>query len=210
MSEAMDLKTLERRAYLLYYEDGLLDLFVGLVLVFFGLQMRFELGTMSGMWILWPLVWMAKRLITYPRIGMVKFRSGAKAREGLVLLIVVGVVFLVFVAGLVLFLGVSGGLGVRAEVLAFLRRYSGLVFGGAIVVVLVSIAAALGVKRFYAYAGLALPVFGFGWLAGAALEVPMMATGALVALAGLTVLVRFLRAYPLPGKGAPVESADAL
>ena len=78
-----DLKEIERRAYMSYHQDGLLDIFAGLYVLGFGLGLFMDVVWDFGMGvIILPggfiavavSIWIAaKRRITMPRIGFVNF-----------------------------------------------------------------------------------------------------------------------------------------
>ncbi|MBT7789674.1 MAG: hypothetical protein HN757_12430, partial [Calditrichaeota bacterium] len=42
MNISVDLKQIEKKAYLSYFEDGLIDLYIGLILTAVGLYMRYH------------------------------------------------------------------------------------------------------------------------------------------------------------------------
>ena len=78
-----DLKTLERKIALIYFEDGLWDMIIGFTLIAFGIgsavydYLPNPLNSILG-----PLMWLlgfigfllAKRFIMYPRIGIIKHK----------------------------------------------------------------------------------------------------------------------------------------
>jgi hypothetical protein len=108
MQRGLCLKEAERRAFLLYFRDGLWDLFLGLVLL--GLTAAVyleEVGLGSSSW--WMLIGFAlavgvflagKWWISLPRMGLVRWGQKRKAnlRRG------VGILALWLLAGLLLFL----------------------------------------------------------------------------------------------------------
>ena len=83
MGKEPNLKEIERKAYMSYHQDGLLDIFAGLYVLGFGLGIFVDLILDFGMgMILMPAVFVslalplwiaAKRRITMPRIGFVNF-----------------------------------------------------------------------------------------------------------------------------------------
>jgi hypothetical protein len=77
-----NLKEIEKRAYMSYHQDGLLDIFAGLYILGFGLGIIMDVLWEFGFGVIMPAIliatvlpiWIeAKRKITMPRIGFVNF-----------------------------------------------------------------------------------------------------------------------------------------
>jgi hypothetical protein len=84
-----DLKQMEKRAFRLFHQDGVMDMYLGLLLILIGLQEHFLDGfgpavripvMTAGFVIAWFLFWATKKWITTPRLGQVKFGQNRKAR----------------------------------------------------------------------------------------------------------------------------------
>ena len=100
-----NLKEIERKAYMSYHQDGLLDIFAGLYILGFGfgifidIVLDFGLGAIiipGGFIALALPIWFAaKRKITMPRIGFVNFgiRGGNKLMAIFIGLAVLGLAF---------------------------------------------------------------------------------------------------------------------
>ena len=114
MSEKLNLKELERKAWRSFFDDGLWDIYLGLLLALMGVSSfmnSLELTEAMHMGIYISLLivvmlgfWAAKRFITVPRIGRVKFgteRRKRRIRTSLVL-------FASVVFGFILFLVLGG------------------------------------------------------------------------------------------------------
>jgi hypothetical protein len=196
MSRTIDLKRLERKAYLSYHQDGLLDIALGLWIFLLGTSMG------AGKPVLIVLVPMfilglagAKKAITIPRIGYVKF-GPARQKEAAAAGILVGVVLLPIV--LIGILILRGYITLPPEWMAWAEEYfmSGFaVVGGGL---MGALAFLLGIRRLYAYAALILVVSVVGYLLHTtAPPLFVMIAGALIMLCGLVVLVRFVRKYPI-------------
>ena len=85
MSDKIDLKALERNAYLAYHEDGLLDIGIGAVLVWIAIVALTDSDFTDFPYYVWFFIivstWTtAKQQITVPRIGYVEFRETRKGR----------------------------------------------------------------------------------------------------------------------------------
>ena len=106
MSENINLRELERKAWRSVFEDGLYDIFLGLLLLHMGFVYylsRIEttfLGRTSlnlGIYLVLYLgLWVGKHFITLPRIGRVKFGKRRKSRLRTVTVITFLVVLLTF------------------------------------------------------------------------------------------------------------------
>lgn len=110
MSEKINLKELERKAWRSFFDDGLWDIYLGLLLGLMGVSGLLDrsglsedlgMGIYIGLLVLVMLAfWAAKRFVTVPRIGRVKFGRERKIRRiktALVLFasVVVGLVVMV-------------------------------------------------------------------------------------------------------------------
>jgi hypothetical protein len=84
MSGAFDIDGLERKAYLAYHEDGLVDILTGFILAYTGFFILSDVDTTLLNWfvIMAPLGYAGiKRRLTEPRIGHVKFGPGRRSRQ---------------------------------------------------------------------------------------------------------------------------------
>ena len=200
MSTSMDLKEIERRAYLSYYGDGLLDIFVGLVIMSIPFHIITDTVWMSGIMIavLLPLWAGSKRLITIPRMGMVKFgpaRTGSLIR--MYAAVVVGL-FITFLAGLGVFVASGDGIPPWLDVtLGWLVENSLLALGFVSLGILSFGAAMSRISRLYGYGLLGLITLAAGHFLGGSGALCTALWGALVILCGLFMLARFLREYPV-------------
>jgi hypothetical protein len=193
-----DLQSIERRTYLAYFDDGLIELVAGLVVVVFGLGMVFDeklffVFTWMPVLLFWPL----KRLLTFPRMGFVTFVPERRQRisHGLIRMLVAGLVALLVVSGALLLIRVDG---FAARSLP--ATYEWLFLGTIMAVPLVLAAFFFEVARFIGYAAL---IFG-AWLSAFLLAiepgVPLVIAGASVLLFGLVFLTGFLLKYRLPDR----------
>jgi hypothetical protein len=175
---------LEDKAFLTFHKDGLIDILMGWILLVIGVN--FYLDTMSAITAfiaLTPLLFFLflKIRITLPRLGHAQFRIRRTPSRWIL-----------------------GGFGVFLILVAivsgvFLRNSLG--GGGSIAIALIGIAFVMvfvsGINRILAYAVL-IPVYfivGFGlrFLS----PVMIIATGAVLMVIGIYMLVKFLRTYPL-------------
>ena len=198
MMPETNLKDVERKAYLSYFEDGLADIFAGLPILIFGFGMVFDASLFfifAGLPIV--LFFPLKQAITLPRMGYVKFspERRRKISKSMVLLLVAGTLSLLL--GIVVFLGFERQ---AFNLRDFMMEYGLLVLGAVMASAFVLISIFFEVRRFMGYAAL---VFG-GWLSAYLLNIeagiPVTIAGGLIALIGLGILVRFVVKIPLPSE----------
>jgi hypothetical protein len=167
MNSEIDLKDVERRAYLSYFKDGIADLIAGLPILAFGLGMTFDSSTL--MMLFWPL----KHVITRPRFGYVIFspERRRKISAGMVIMLIAGVFSLLL--GVLAFLATQGQILNARE---FMLEYSLLMFGVIMAGAFALVALVFQINRFFLHA-----IFIFaGW----------------VSVIGLGLLARFIAQYP--------------
>jgi len=79
-------KEIERRAFLSYHKDGIIDIYLGfsviiLSILFVGNEFSTMLPSMGGIIVLFPILYReSKKRYTFPRLGYVKF-SEKKGRS---------------------------------------------------------------------------------------------------------------------------------
>ena len=207
MSPNINLKELERKAWTSYFQDGLWDIYLGLLLLAMAIGALLSDIGVPGAWhmtiygtlmVLSMLVlWAGKKFITVPRMGRVKFGPKRKAKLNwvrVVLLLSVLVGAGVFVAGLAMRGNRPGWLNaafffpaawvVNAIVVFSLGAYF-LDFSR---LYLIGVLCALPVPldmMFHEFAGIDLSFIAFG--------VPAI----IILIVGLVMFVRFLRDYPV-------------
>ena len=192
MNENIDLKKLERKAFVSYHQDGLLDLFLGALLAAWGLTMETALTGMAGVWfvVLFPVFLLARRRITYPRLGYAQFTKDRRNRRKLTALFTVTALMGLMAA----FLWSSQSFpGLRD----WLHRYIVIFFGGLIAAVLLFKAGISGVRRLYLYAAVILAAFAASQWSSVRFQYSFIVSGAVILVSGAVVLARFLRRYPV-------------
>jgi hypothetical protein len=201
MAKKNSLREIEKKTYMSYHQDGLLDIFVGVYILLFGLGILLS-AVADFTWFIIPAIfpalmvpiWIsAKKRITISRIGYVKIgKKGAnKLMAILIGLMVVGLgTFTVFsfasTQGWVLTirnLVVSNGLiiiGFGAAAISGLFAYT------------------MGLKRLYTYGLLALVLCLAGSFITFPFEYILLIIGLVVVINGFVLLMQFIRKYPLP------------
>jgi hypothetical protein len=195
MSQAASLKALARRAYLSYHQDGIIDLLLGWLAFAFGLRLLFDSVAFA------LLAWLPilsyvplKNSLTVPRLGYVKFGAdyGQKARLHLGFTIAGLLVGLVALVGLLLLAG--------SPALAPLRGHGLLIYGAAVTLLLLAAGLVSGLWRLALYGLLGALLAAAGMQAGLPEHLFFIALGLVILLVGGTLLLRFIRKYPLAAK----------
>lgn len=205
MTEKMNLKEIEKKAYRFTYQDGIYDIMFGVLLLLFALApiIREFIGLGYILFLVIPaplILTLGKKYITAPRIGIVKF--GLKRRAARKKLVTISVILLIitfillimtitktfpgtlgiildgFAVPLIIGISTIIGMGVFAYLKDFPHLWVyGLIIGGGIPVA----------EVLYKTVGTPLDgIITFG--------IP----GILILFYGMLILSRFLRKYPLP------------
>lgn len=207
MNPTVDLKELERQAYRATFQDGLWDLFLGLMLLATGGMHTLARMGVSQPWPFLPalvpvlLFVIGKRTITIPRMGVATF---GPARQGRLRRLRIFLIAAVAVGGALFLLAATGGVGVllRGEVLGvpvLLIALSAVMWMG-----LSLWAHFLDFPRLYWIAllfGLSAPLSELlRPLVGATVHylVGFGITALVVCAVGLAHLIRFVRSHPVP------------
>ncbi len=190
MSEKINLKVIERKAWASYFEDGLLDILIGAMLLIGGIR-----SITDYVWytlLILPLILvlpLGKSFITTPRLGHVKFGPARKLKQTRVI-IVLTISVLATVALLML---PKSGFALPPKILI------SPMMAGWIAVVFGVLAYYLDFWRLFAYGLLfAISEVLSGLFGGYIGAMAQTISGIAVLLIGLFVLARFLRKYPQP------------
>jgi len=205
MAEEINLKEIERKAYTSYHQDGLIDVFAGFLILSFGLWLILDMAWMG--WILWFVVVSAyaaaKRVLTIPRIGFVKFAPHrAKALQTAAVI----VFSLSALLGVVAFMQAEGE-GTPLWLLFAIENYM-LVIGVSVATSFCVVGYTFRIKRMYAYALMTLIMFVTGHFLSYPLHYYLTLLGTLILLSGLAMLIRFIRRYPLSTTGSMGDSGN--
>jgi len=204
-----NLKEIERRAYMSYHQDGLLDIFAGMYILGFGLGIfmtiiwDFSFGIiMPGALIAVALpIWIAaKRKITIPRIGFVNFGlRGANKITAIFLGVMVLGLGAFFAFTMAVFQGGS------RQWLDLIFQNGMLVVGFGSLAVCILFGYSMGLKRLYAYGLLAVIALVIGHFVGIFFAYILFALGITVMVTGVAVLIGFVKKYPVKGDKAIAE-----
>ena len=108
MYQHTDFKNLAQKAYLSYHQDGIIDLIIGWVALFFGLNMITENSTFLFVsWLAFIMYMPLKNRFTVPRFGYINFDSKVSRRATIIVTFLVLGVLVLFVFGIAVLL-ISG------------------------------------------------------------------------------------------------------
>jgi len=174
-----------------YHEDGLIDIFLGIFLIFVSAAFWNKLTFMAGIWaaILIPLWTSARKGITRRRV---QFGSQQNGLSGMFLITMVGLFAFGVLAALILTLGRDRLPGL----LDFLDQYIHLIFGGMLSIVLLFLAAGLSTPRLTLHALACAATFAIGNILAWPLFISMGILGIASFTIGIFIFVRFLRQHP--------------
>ncbi len=190
MVSDVNLKEIQRKVYLSFFQDGLWDIFIGLFTLGWGLAILTKGTYLPGVLFvsLYFSVWGIKKWLTYPRIGYVKFSETTRRRVTARFVILGVVVLLIGVMAALLW-----GIGTRPQ---WLADYFPLIFNGMLAAIVCFVAYWARANRFYLYATLIFLGAVFHLWLGIRWEFGFIGAGGIIVLIGLGILVRFLRKYP--------------
>ena len=188
MSHGIDLKNIEKRAALTYFQDGLWDLVLGVLLFAWGFGLLTDSAGFTAIWFtaaFW-IVWAMKGLLTYPRVGQVKV---ALERQTLIGLLVIGLIALFFGTATYLVIASDASNNIIDE-------YFMLIFGAIIALIVSVIAFFWRVNRWYIYSlSILVGVVSYQWM-NFSLPWSFMIPGIGVLLWGTAKLAYFLKNHP--------------
>ncbi len=190
------LDEIEQQVYKTIWEDGLIDIFVGLGLFLLGITW-IGLDSVYGSFVapvLVPFWVVARKRVSEPRIGIVNFSAERVTKENRKLrgFFLFGVLTLVLGVGWY-FLGGSGATNAPAWAANIVAGLPALLLAIPAIIV----ACAYGLSRFFGYALVllvsAIPVITFDLRPGWA----FLPVGIIAVAAGTVLLTRFVRNYPI-------------
>jgi FtsH-binding integral membrane protein len=195
MTQNLNLKEIEKKVWTSTFEDGITDIGIGLVLLVSTICQMFN----DERFYLYPLfivpalfIIIAKKYITVPRMGLVKFsRERNKKRYTLFLVMTISIVFLLMLT--------TKGLLQQLPM-------TSLIVGAIVFIIPCSIAYFLNWDRMYIYTVLftlsfalnEITIANTGVVASGAYA--WLISGMMITVVGVVYLIRFMKKYPLPEK----------
>jgi hypothetical protein len=197
VSDKIDLKDIERRAYTSYHGDGLADILVGLCLFIASLYAYVEMIWLMGSMVavMTPMYMVMKKKYTVPRIGQVTFSKSRKGRSKntYYFLIAMNFVFLLF--GVLFWKAFSGD--TQPQWMHLMIENFAIVFG----VVGAAIWAVVGyitdLTRFNRYAAATIVVFGSANFIPTPFIAHMLLLSVVITASGYLQFQSFKRKYPI-------------
>lgn len=201
MKAKFDLKKIERNTYLIYHQDGLWDIFVGLIFLGYGICVAYGFTSIAviipaTLAAFIPNLIFLKKKFTQPRLGYVvpgPERKNKEARKKR-LLVVVGIFS--FLAGVVNFLAFT----VDSAWITWIKDLELIPFGAVLSLIALSIAIIYFIKRFIVYAIIILATFVIGHLMEIVFPAYFIFLGVVFLVVGLYYLVNFIKKYPLASR----------
>ena len=177
--------------YMMVYEDGLFDLFFGLMLVAGGILLDVYAGMIGILFaVLYPFLLSAKAYITKPRLDPAELPLDVAKRRQLSMFLVLGLTLLV---GVLVFL-------VSAANIAWVRGWLDQYFMPTLVFIAAGALALWAyrtdVQRLYLYAAFVLAAYVASFWLMLAFPIYVVAIGIGVTLVGLFTMARFIQAHP--------------
>ena len=214
MSQNLDLKAIERKAFRSVHQDGLWDIYLGGLMLVFSMFFAIpesgegELTIMGlallGVIIVFAFFQLGKKFVTTPRMGQVRFspeRQKRKVTLAWIMSIFVLVTLGLFLYSLYVWNVSASGQPVNLNLAPSLER--------AVVASIAALIAGISTmvisyfkeftRGYYIAVLMGIGFFLTLWLDSA---VPMITAGALILLPGLVIFVNFLRQHPLPPREA--------
>lgn len=197
----VNLKEVEKRTYITYHQDGLIDIFIGTYILLFAIAILTNNILDLSTWFVIPAIfpalmipiWMSfKKRITIPRIGYVKFKaSGANRTTALFLGLMVAGIGMFFIFG---FSSTqSWALTLREIIISNSMIFIGI--SGFIIANLFGYT--IGLKRLYAYGLLTLILFTTVHFIAIPFEYVLLSIGLAIIAYGSILLMQFTRKYPI-------------
>jgi hypothetical protein len=169
------------------------------ILLAFSIVMILDMAWMGGIFavVAFSLYAAAKKTLTVPRIGFVKFAAyRVKATQA----IAIGALSFLMLLGVVAFMQTESG-GTPPWLLFAIENHM-LVIGASIAASFLAAGYTFRTRRMYAYALLTLMIFVTGYFLYYPLHYYLILLGTLILLFGLAMLIRFIRRYPLSTAGS--------
>ncbi len=211
MNENMDLKKIEKKAWISYFQDGLWDIFIGLLLLNFGIapligaviNSNYSQGELSDLIsysiiliVAYITLYCGKKYITAPRLGRAKFSTERKSKTKKTTI----------VFGLSALFGALVFILIATDFFPFnyALQFGAIVFSVNAIIVFSAWAYFFDFNRLYLY----------GWFFAASIVLVEVSHpyvgitydnvigfgvfGGIIVLIGIAYLIRFLKKYPFP------------
>jgi hypothetical protein len=189
-------KKLRQKLLMIYHEDGILDLVVGISILMLAGVMRFNFVALIGL-IGIPLIFYIplKDRVTIPRIGFIQFEAEKTTRRRLISLLLIGLAAFIVLA----LLGPIQN-WLSSSFTEIVRNNDVLIFAVILAGILFACGQILNNSRFRIYAPLSLALVIAAYLIGFRVWIPVLSVGLTMNALGLAKLINFLNKYPVNEK----------
>lgn len=203
MVDSVDLKEVEKKVFSSYFNDGMWDIYGGLLMLGFGLGIiTGQTIVLIGCILLAMIPVFIRKPVVVARLGTVRFsvECQEKTRKYKTAAWVIGSILLLLG---VVFAGWFSTNSMPGWLDAWMRDYFLAFLGGMLAVVICIAAYIISVARYYIYALMIFAAF----LAASLLRpddmegIPVTVAGGLIFISGIVILIRFLIHNPLPRGG---------
>ena len=199
METKTSLDQLKRKAYLAYHQDGIVDILIGATIMGFALWILLDSIFFTFMAWMGGIVYAGlKNTITIPRFGYVRFNDTDK-QNNLAIGVGIGLLLLVLVIGILFFLNPGR---FPSSLIEFLRKYFVYFVSGIGALVMAIMGFWSRIRRLIGYAVVMIAALGFSMQVQLSGAIPTLVMGSLIMLIGITLLVNFIRRYPLQSSEA--------
>jgi hypothetical protein len=211
MSDSLDLKNIEKKAFRATHQDGLWDIYIGGVVMSMAVlaystagearpALRFGLY-LAGLGVFYLIYWGGKKYLTTPRLGLVKFGPHRQKRKLIMASVLSGLVLLqaLLLIGTILlwknpdWATRMGFHTSNRDLERMVVAIVGALFVGPSMVLIAYFNDFL--RGYYIAVIMSLAVFSLIWFGQ---PVYLIAAGLLIMLPGIVLFARFLRQHPLP------------
>ena len=184
---------LRQKLLMIYHEDGILDLIVGVSVLMLAGVMGFDFPSLIGL-IGIPLALYIpfKDSLTIPRIGFIQFEAKKNTRRRLISLLLIGLAAFVVLA----FLG-SINNWVSSSFTEIVRNNDVLIFAVILAGILFAGGEILNNSRFRIYSILSLALALAAYFIGFRVWIAVLVVGLTMEALGLSKLINFLKKYPV-------------
>jgi len=191
MNNLSNLKQLEKNIFLSYFQDGVIDITVGLLFLFNGLMMAIGKVQFAGLGVMFILLIVPlKKLFIFPRTGYVKFHI---TRQRKIQRSAIGF----YVGGIAGFLAALFMVHKHFQT-SLVNDYAFTLMGLIIALLPTAGAVITGIKRFYIYGLLILTVFAIEDFTHSTAPAGFITFGSIMLVTGIFYLANFIKKYPVP------------
>jgi hypothetical protein len=197
----LDLDPADETRIMIYLNDGIAEIYAGLLILMAGLFLFSDLFFLAGAFVavFVPLYISSKRTYTAPRLHMLDDRSARKDFSGFTALLAgtFAVGLLVVIMGVSVYSAIQAGI-LSERVGELISDYAWILAGAIPAGMCIMAGMMTGIRRFYGYAILSFTVLGLGLLSGIPLPILVCIVGGIVFAVGLVIFYQFVTRFPLP------------